>query len=174
MQNAAHPFFVPVKYDEIMRRLFSLPVFLQPPQQATGRLIGRKMIVASAAAALGAESIQISHAGYRRTRRRITSGFFFWASKTLFFLTRQKENGVWVRTSSLYCKSFLLPLKKRCGASASRGRGKTSRPAFFCQRQKKAFLGLRKKRRLEAPPEVPTNLSGAQTLNCLCVMRRCR
>jgi hypothetical protein len=56
----------------------------------------------------------------------------------------------------------------------SAGTGETSRTTFFCRRQKKAFLGLRKKRRLEAPPEVPTNLSGAQNLNCLCVMRRCR
>ena len=56
----------------------------------------------------------------------------------------------------------------------SAGTGETSRTTFFCRRQKKAFLGLRKKRRLEAPPEVPTNLSGAQTLNCLPVMRRCR
>ena len=103
----------------------------------------------------------------------LPSGFSFWASKTLFFLTRQKENGVWVRTCSLYCKSFLLPLKKRCGASAPRGRGKRQDP-FLLSAPKEKFLGLQKKRRLEAPPEVPTNLSGAQTLNCLRVMRRCR
>ena len=145
MQNAAHPFFGSVKYDEVMRRLFSVPVYLQPPQQATGWLPGRKMIFASAAAALGAESIQVSHAGYRRTRRRITSGFFFWASKTLFFLTRQKENGVWVRTSSLYCKAFFLPLKKRCGASASRGQELRQDPISFVSAKRNGFLYSQRK-----------------------------
>ena len=54
------------------------------------------------------------------------------------------------------------------------GTGVTSRPHFFCQRQKKRVLVLPKKRRLAAPPEVPTKLSGAQHLNCLYVMLRCR
>ena len=75
----------------------------------------------------------------------LPSGFFFWASKTLFFLTRQKENGVWVRTCSLYCKSFLLPLKKRCGASAPRGRGLRQDPISFVSAKRNGFLYSQRK-----------------------------
>ena len=61
-------------------------------QQATFRCGGNRMIPASAAAALGAESIQISHAGNRRTHQRISAVSSFGASKTPFSsLARQRR-----------------------------------------------------------------------------------
>ena len=151
-----------------------MPVYLQPPQQATGWLLGRQMLVASAVAALGAESIQISHAGYRRMRRRIAKRVFLLGIQNPFLFDKTKRKRGLGTHFFFVLQIVFAAAEKTVRRVRSAGTGVASRTRFFCQRQKKRVLVLPKKRRLEAPPEVPVNPSGAQTLNCLCVMRRCR
>ncbi len=69
-------------------------------QQAAVWLLCSSVWIASAAAARGAESMQISHAGDRRTRQRIVGGFSFGHPKPFSFC-KKKEKRVWETVSFL-------------------------------------------------------------------------
>ena len=73
-------------------------------QQAAVWLLCSLVWIASAAAARGAESMQISHAGDRRTRQRIVGGFSFGHPKPFSFC-KKNENGVW-ETASFFDRRF--------------------------------------------------------------------
>ena len=99
-------------------------------QQASMWLLGSSICFASAAAARGAESMQISHAGDRRTRQRIVGGFSFGHPKPFSFC-KKKEKRVWETVS-------FLGIAKR-----------HARPIFFCRAKRKRFLYSKRKGALE-------------------------
>ncbi|MBR2080869.1 MAG: hypothetical protein IJ980_04475 [Oscillospiraceae bacterium] len=68
------------------------------PQQAAVWLLRSSSWAASAAAALGVESMQITHAGDRRMHRRIVCVFSFGHPKPFSFC-KKKEKGVWETVS---------------------------------------------------------------------------
>ena len=65
-----------------------------PPQQAASRLLCRKTSSASAAAALGAEAMQFSHAGYRRMNGRTSAAFSFGHPKPYHFAATKRKRGL--------------------------------------------------------------------------------
>ena len=121
----------------IMRRLFSLPDFLQPMQQATVRLLGRQMLFASAAAVLGAVSIQISHAGYRRMRRRIAKRVFLLGIQNPFLFDKTKRKRG-LGTHLLFVLQIVFAAaEKTVRRVRSAGTGETSRPFSFVGAKRK-------------------------------------
>ncbi|MBR2896932.1 MAG: hypothetical protein IKC04_03500, partial [Oscillospiraceae bacterium] len=78
-------------------------------QQASMWLLGSSICFASAAAALVAETIQISHAGDRRKHQRIIGDFSFGHPKPFSFLQEKKKSGFGKRSlcmnnpSVIYC-----------------------------------------------------------------------
>ena len=114
-----------------------MPDFLQPLQQATVRLLGRQMLFASAAAALGAESIQIQHAGYRRMRRRIAKRVFLLGIQNPFLFDKTKRKRG-LGTHLLFVLQIVFAAAEktvRCVRSA--GTGETSRPFSFVGAKRK-------------------------------------